>query len=161
MTERLDKFLANAGFGTWYITLAEKQKPKMFANPMMQEALGIEGKNLTEEEIYEFWHSRIPEEELPSVEASVQEMLEGKVSENTYRWEHPEKGIIYVRCGGAAYKMEGKKQILGGYHGDVTKLVLEERNRQQELKKAKEAAERANVAKTSFCPECLMTSVPR
>ena len=117
---------------------------------MMQEALGIEGKNLTEEEIYEFWHSRIPEEELPSVEASVQEMLEGKVSENTYRWEHPEKGIIYVRCGGAAYKMEGKKQILGGYHGDVTKLVLEERNRQQELKKAKEAAERANVAKTSF-----------
>ena len=148
--EDANSIIANAGFGTWYITLAEKQKPKMFANPMMQEALGIEGKNLTEEEIYEFWHSRIPEEELPSVEASVQEMLEGKVSENTYRWEHPEKGIIYVRCGGAAYKMEGKKQILGGYHGDVTKLVLEERNRQQELKKAKEAAERANVAKTSF-----------
>ena len=148
--EDTNSIIANAGFGTWYITLAEKQKPKMFANPMMQEALGIEGKNLTEEEIYEFWHSRIPEEELPSVEASVQEMLEGKVSENTYRWEHPEKGIIYVRCGGAAYKMEGKKQILGGYHGDVTKLVLEERNRQQELKKAKEAAERANVAKTSF-----------
>ena len=148
--EDTNSIIANAGFGTWYITLAEKQKPKMFANPMMQEALGIEGKNLTEEEIYEFWHSRIPEEELPSVEASVQEMLEGKVSENTYRWEHPEKGIIYVRCGGAAYKMEGKKQILGGYHGDVTKLVLEERNRQQELKKAKKAAERANVAKTSF-----------
>ena len=148
--EDTNSIIANAGFGTWYITLAEKQKPKMFANPMMQEALGIEGKNLTEEEIYEFWHSRIPEEELPSVEASVQEMLEGKVSENTYRWEHPEKGIIYVRCGGAAYKMEGKKQILGGYHGDVTKLVLDERNRQQELKKAKEAAERANVAKTSF-----------
>lgn len=148
--EDTNSIIANAGFGTWYITLAEKQKPKMFANPMMQEALGIEGENLTEEEIYEFWHSRIPEEELPSVEASVQEMLEGKVSENTYRWEHPEKGIIYVRCGGAAYKMEGKKQILGGYHGDVTKLVLEERNRQQELKKAKEAAERANVAKTSF-----------
>ncbi len=148
--EDTNSIIANAGFGTWYITLAEKQKPKMFANPMMQEALGIEGKNLTEEEIYEFWHSRIPEEELPSVEASVQEMLEGKVSENTYRWEHPEKGIIYVRCGGAAYKMEGKKQILGGYHGDVTKLVLDERNRRQELKKAKEAAERANVAKTSF-----------
>lgn len=148
--EDTNSIIANAGFGTWYITLAEKQKPKMFANPMMQEALGIEGKNLTEEEIYEFWHSRIPEEELPSVEASVQEMLEGKVSENTYRWEHPEKGIIYVRCGGSAYKMEGKKQILGGYHGDVTKLVLDERNRQQELKKAKEAAERANVAKTSF-----------
>ena len=148
--EDANSIIANAGFGTWYITLAEKQKPKMFANPMMQEALGIEGKNLTEEEIYEFWHSRIPEEELPSVEASVQEMLEGKVSENTYRWEHPEKGIIYVRCGGASYKMEGKKQILGGFHGDVTKLVLEERNRQQELKKAKEAAERANVAKTSF-----------
>ena len=148
--EDTNSIIANAGFGTWYITLAEKQKPKMFANPMMQEALGIEGKNLTEEEIYEFWHSRIPEEELPSVEASVQEMLEGKVSENTYRWEHTEKGIIYVRCGGAAYKMEGKKQILGGYHGDVTKLVLEERNRQQELKKAKEAAERANEAKTSF-----------
>ena len=43
--EDTNSIIANAGFGTWYITLAEKQKPKMFANPMMQEALGIEGKN--------------------------------------------------------------------------------------------------------------------
>ncbi len=76
----------------------------MYANPKMKEALGDRGTKSTEEEVYEFWHSRIPEKQLPSVEDSVQEMLDGNVSENTYQWEHPEKGMIYVRCGGAAYE---------------------------------------------------------
>ncbi len=122
----------------------------MSANPKMKEVLGVEGMNLSEENIYEFWYSRIPKEALDSVHASVQEMKEGIVSENTYRWEHPEKGMIYVRCGGTAYKIEEKMQVLGGYHSDVTEFVVESQRQQQELKDAKEKAERANAAKTSF-----------
>ena len=148
--EDTNAIVANAGFGTWYITLEEGKKPRMNANPKMKEVLGIEGQNLSEEETYEFWYSRIPEDAIPSVRASVQEMIEGKVSENTYQWEHPENGMIYVRCGGTGYKNDKKVQVLGGYHSDVTEIVLEDQNRQKELKAAKEEAERANAAKTSF-----------
>ena len=148
--EDTNNIVANAGFGTWYITLEDGKAPKMNANPKMKEVLGVEGQNLTEEEIYDFWYSRIPEEAVVSVQASVQEMKEGKVSENTYQWNHPEKGMIYVRCGGTAYKVEEKVQVLGGYHSDVTEIVLADQKHQQELKAAKEEAERANAAKSNF-----------
>ena len=52
------------------------------------------------------------------------------------------------------YRCQGldvyKRQVLGGYHSDVTAIVTEDERRQRELREAKEAAERANVAKTSF-----------
>ena len=148
--EDTNSIVANAGFGTWYITLEEGKKPRMNANPKMKEVLGIEGQNLSEEDTYEFWYSRIPEDDIPSVQNSVEEMINGKVSENTYQWFHPKKGLIYVRCGGAAYKLDKKIQVLGGYHSDVTDIVMADQRRQNELKEAKEAAERANAAKTSF-----------
>ena len=148
--EDTNNIMANAGFGTWYITLEEGKAPRMNANPKMKEVLGIEGEELSEEEIYEYWYSRIPAEALDSVNASVQEMKEGKLSENTYQWKHQRNGMIYVRCGGRAYSLEEKKQVLGGYHSDVTDIVLEEQKQQRELKAAKEEAERANAAKTGF-----------
>lgn len=148
--EDTNNIVANAGFGTWYITLEDGKTPRMNANPKMKEVLGVEGMNLTEEEIYDYWYSRIPEESIASVQVSVQEMMKGEVSENTYQWNHPEKGLIYVRCGGTSYKMKEKVQVLGGYHGDVTEIVLADQKHRQELKAAKEEAERANAAKTNF-----------
>lgn len=145
-----NNILETAGFGIWYIRLMEGKKPRMYANPKMKEVLGIEGQFLSEEEVYDFWYSRIPEKAVQSVQDSVQEMLDGNVSENTYQWEHPDKGMIYVRCGGACYEKGEKEQVLGGYHSDVTAIVTEDERRQRELREAKEAAERANVAKTSF-----------
>ena len=145
-----NRIIASAGFGTWYITTEAKKAPRMKANEKMKDVLGVEGQNLSEEEIYQHWYSRIYEEDLASVHRSVNEMIEGKLSENTYRWNHPKKGLIYVRCGGILYTQEKGKEILCGYHSEVTDIVVEDHKRQQELKKAKEAAERANAAKTNF-----------
>lgn len=103
----------------------------------MLELLGIAGEHLTEEETYQAWFSRVLEEAIPSVEKSVSEMLSGQLSENTYRWNHPEKGVIYVRCGGAAQIREPKRQVLRGYHGDVTELVRKEEARNRELEQSR------------------------
>lgn len=124
-----NNILETAGFGIWYIRLMEGKKPRMYANPKMKEVLGIEGQFLSEEEVYDFWYSRIPEKAVQSVQDSVQEMLDGNVSENTYQWEHPDKGMIYVRCGGACYEKGEKEQVLGGYHSDVTAIVTEDERR--------------------------------
>lgn len=140
---------ANAGYSVWTIVLEDGKKSRMSGNSKMMEIMGLADKKLTEEEIYDFWYGRIYEEDIPSVLNSVQEMLDGKISENTYRWRHPEKGMRYVRCGGRAHT-DGNAQVLGGYHSDVTEIVLEDQRRQSELKAAKEAAEKANAAKTNF-----------
>ena len=142
--------VADAGFGIWHITLEEGQPPRMQANAKMQELLGVSGQDLTEEQTYDAWYSRVLEEDLPSVHRSVSEMLEGRLSENTYRWNHPERGIIYVRCGGVANIREKTRQMLRGYHADVTDIVREDQEHKEALAQALTAAEHANHAKTAF-----------
>ena len=145
-----DEIIANAGFGIWHICLEQGRAPRMWGNAKFMQIMGLEGSDMSGEELYEYWHARIPEEDIPSVNRSVAEMLDGRASENTYRWEHPQRGEIYVRCGGYASENTPQKQVLGGYHGDVTELMLSDRLLKQELTAAKEAAEKANAAKSSF-----------
>ena len=84
-----DEIISDAGYGMWMIILDEGKEPRMRANTKMKQLLGVEGQDLTEEEIYRAWYSGVLPEDVASVQRSVQEMLEGKLSENIYRWEHP------------------------------------------------------------------------
>ena len=145
-----NEIIASAGFGVWHIILEDGKAPRMRGNAKMIELLGITGQDLTEEEIYEFWYSRIDKDAIPSVQKSVSEMLEGKLSENTYLWEHPELGMIYVRCGGTARALDEHTHHLSGYHSDVTEIVRAEQEKQKALSDALIAAEHANHAKTAF-----------
>ena len=145
-----DEIVGEAGFGLWHILLEEGKAPRMQGNAKMLELLGVQGSSLSEEEIYDSWYSHILPEDLPSVEKSLREMLHGHLSENTYRWEHPEKGLLYVRCGGIAKVREEHYQHLQGYHSDVTRIVKEDEAQKEALKNALAEAEHANRAKTAF-----------
>ncbi|MGN0346979.1 MAG: GGDEF domain-containing protein [Lachnospiraceae bacterium] len=133
-----DDIIASAGIGIWHIFLFDGEKPRMHVSPMMRQILGIENENMTEEESYDFWYSRIKKSSLPSVNASVQEMIEKAFSENTYIWIHPKKGEVYARCGGTSKKIEGKGVILRGYHSDVTDMVNAETKQKELLEQALE-----------------------
>lgn len=148
--EERDSIIVNAGYGVWHIIQEDGKLPRMKATPKMLEILGVTEHSLTEEEIYDFWYSRILESEMPSVEASIQEMVHNKFSENTYRWLHPMKGVRYVRCGGRAQFLSEHKQELSGYHSDVTEIVMYEEENKRMLAEAKVLAEQANDAKTAF-----------
>ena len=145
-----DDIIAEAGFGMWHIVLEEGKEAQMRGNQKMKELLGISGQDLSPEEFYNAWYSRILPEEIPSVEKSISEMIEGKSSENTYRWDHPEWGVLYVRCGGTAKILEDHRILLRGYHSNVTAIVKEEMMQKEALSNALAAAEYANRAKTAF-----------
>ncbi len=108
----------------------------MKASPKMCELLGIKPNSMSEEEIYEYWYGRIKESWLPTVEASVSEMIEKGISENTYEWVHPALGTIYVRCGGTSQYIEGKGYLLSGYHSDVTDNIKNEMKQKELLAEA-------------------------
>jgi len=148
IVEEYNNIISNAGLGVWYIKLQDGVKPKMRPNRKMEELLGIENKKLTEEEVYEAWHSRIVPEAIPSVEKSVNEMLSGQFSENTYLWNHPSKGNIYVRCGGTSRKGEDGSVILSGYHADVTHIVMQEalKRRTESLEQEQKKMAQMNVS---------------
>jgi len=136
--------ITNAGLGVWHIILQKDEKPRMQVNDKMAELLDITAENLTEEEIYSSWYDRITPEALPSVTNSVNEMIDGRFSENTYKWNHPSKGEIYVRCGGTCVTLPGGKMVLSGYHAEVTDIVLKEQKQKQDLQEAKALAEARN-----------------
>lgn len=145
-----DSIVAEAGFGIWHIVLEEGRRPKMRGNAKMVELLGATGQHVSEEDLYDAWHSRIVDEDVSSVEQSVAQMLEGQFSEIIYRWEHPQLGVIYVRSGGYGSVLEKDHQVLRGYHSDVTDIVQEDQRQKEVLVQALASAERASRAKTAF-----------
>ena len=149
LTETMS-IVASAGLGLWHIVLEKGKAPRINGNDKFMEIMGPNGAGRSEAELYEFWFNRIHKEDLPSVRKSVKEMLAGSFSENTYRWEDPEKGTIYFRCGGTANSAEKKVRILSGYHQDVTAIVREDARQKETLAHALLAAEQANRAKTIF-----------
>ena len=133
--------ISNAGFGIWHIILKDNVRPRMQVNDKMAELLRIDASSLSEEEIYSEWYSKVAPEAVASVNASVQEMIEGEFSENTYAWYHPQKGLIYVRCGGTGKTLEDGTIVLSGYHSEVTDILLKDQRQKQELRKAKKLAD--------------------
>lgn len=138
------EIISNAGYGIWHIILKDGEKPRMQVNEKMAELLGIDSQLMTEEEIYNSWYDYVLPEAIPSVQNSVQEMIDGKFSENTYKWKHAEKGVIYVRCGGTAMKFPDGTTVIRGYHTDVTEIVHKEQEQKEILQEAKCLAETRN-----------------
>lgn len=124
--EDMRNIMASSQMGTWHITLLDDCAPRMSVDRKMRELLGIQpDARLSEEQIYNSWYSRIDPDALDSVQQSVQQMIDGQRSENTYKWIHPIFGERYVRCGGTAAFVPGG-HILSGYHYDVTDQVKKE-----------------------------------
>ena len=145
-----DGIMADAGFGMWHMTLEEGKASRLRANAKMKELLGIAGKDLSEEEIYDAWYSHVPESERPGVMKRIEEMLSGKLSECINLWIHPDGHEMYTRFGGTVVADENGRQSLRGYYSDVTESVREDRNQRDALANALVAAEHANKAKTTF-----------
>lgn len=137
-----DNVLTCAGIGIWHISLFDNEKPRMKASLKMCELLGIEPGSMSAEEIYDFWYAGIKKSSLPTVQASVSEMIEKGISENTYVWMHPTLGEIYVRCGGTAQYVEGRGYVLRGYHSDVTDIINSDMKQKQLLADALEEAQK-------------------
>ena len=118
--------------GTWSIYLIDGENPRMEADDLMRELLGIAGKKLTQKETYDAWFSNITPEALQSVLHSVKKMKKEGRAENTYLWNHPVLGERYVRCGGTAKPVKGGF-VLRGYHYDVDEVVREQKKKDKAL----------------------------
>lgn len=148
--EDINRIVSSAGLGVWHIIMKAGEAPRMRIDDKMKEILGISGQEMTEAENFDFWYSRVIEDELPAIKDCMQEVVSGNYTEVTCLWNHPEKGRIYVRCGANLEALKTGLKVLGGYCADVTKIVIAEKKQKAELAVAKDNAESANRAKTAF-----------
>lgn len=97
------------------------RKPRMEASAKMLELLGLERDcELSEEEVYEHWFSRICSEAIDLVKYTMEKVTAGVQREAVYQWDNPKLGLRYVRCGGVCEILDDGTRIIEGYHSDIT-----------------------------------------
>ncbi len=122
--QSLEDILEGARTGIWTIELEEGREPRMYADRTMRILLGVSDE-IGPEECYRHWFANIEPDYVNMVQESVQEILEAGRSEVTYPWNHPERGKIYVRCGGVPDRQFKKTGVcLSGYHQQKANFFL-------------------------------------
>ena len=124
--DKIRAILNAAGVGVYRIILSPECKSRMEVSSKMLELLGLERDcELSEEEVYEYWFSRICSDAIDLVNCTVEQITAGVQREVIYQWNNPKLGLRYVRCGGVCEILDDGTRVIEGYHSDIT----EEMNR--------------------------------
>lgn len=119
--------------GTWLIRLnPEGGRNEMYADSTMLHILDAPA-DLSPQECYEHWYSRIGQEYYDYVNQSVENMVRtGRIVQLQYTWHHPAMGEVRVRCTGVRRENGNDGMIcIVGYHRlvdnmDETSFLQEE-----------------------------------
>ena len=143
----IKEILSDSKISLWEIETEDGKEPKMYGNSAFYEIMGM-NPALSPEENYRFWFERIGESEKPRVLACVDEMMKFRHSEVEYSWNHPEKGLIYIRSGGkrdASYSNPNGVRLWGSHH-DISEIVGARKEIESKLERSENEVVRLNMA---------------
>lgn len=142
--------LKGSGIGMWMIVIEEGVKPKMYTDSMMRELLGVDDEILPED-CYAWWYDHVDKNFVSQVDSNMEEILAKGRSEVSYPYNHPDKGTMYIRCGGCkSYDSVHNRIRIKGYHQDVTEIMTIKQKQDKKLMDALVAARRADRSKSEF-----------
>lgn len=134
--DKIRAVLDAAAVGVYRIVLTSGCKPRMETSAKMLELLGLERNcNLSEEEVYEYWFSRVCSDSIDLVKSTMKQINAGVQREAVYKWDNPKLGLRYVRCGGVCEILDDGTCIIEGYHSDITE-EMDQRLRDEIVLKA-------------------------
>mgnify|MGYP004647174769 FL=1 len=142
--------LKGSGIGMWMIVIEEGVKPKMYTDSMMRELLGVDDKILPED-CYAWWYDHVDKNFVSQIDSNMEEILVKGRSEVSYPYNHPDKGTMYIRCGGCkSYDSVHNRIRIKGYHQDVTEIMTIKQKQDKELMDALVETKRADRSKSEF-----------
>lgn len=142
--------LKGSGIGMWMIVIEEGVKPKMYTDSMMRELLGVDDEILPED-CYAWWYDHVDKNFVSQIDSNMEEILVKGRSEVSYPYNHPDKGTMYIRCGGCkSYDSVHNRIRIKGYHQDVTEIMTIKQKQDKELMDALVVAKRADRSKSEF-----------
>lgn len=125
--QSIRNILREAQTGLWSIEMEEGKRPRLYADAIMLDLLGIRDASITPEDCYEWWYARIDQEYRPTVQRAVEKAAAGQRAEVKYPWKHPEQGRMYIRCGGIRDGEFACGIRLNGCHQNITDTIGLER----------------------------------
>lgn len=118
----IQDILTEAQTGLWIIELEEGKPPRLLADNSMLYLLGLDSE-VSPEECYHVWYSRIESSYCTKVNAAVERVIGQNRAEVQYLWNHPSWGKIHVRCGGIKDQHYTKGIRIKGYHQNITHMI--------------------------------------
>ena len=145
-----EETLKGSGIGMWMIVIEEGVKPKMYTDSMMRELLGVDDEILPED-CYAWWYDHVDKNFVSQIDSNMEEILAKGRSEVSYPYNNPDKGTMYIRCGGCkSYDSVHDRIRIKGYHQDVTEIMTIKQKQDKELMDALVVAKRADRSKSEF-----------
>ena len=109
----------NSGF--WKVEFEEGKKTKLYTDEITNELFGIT-EDMSPEKCMEYVEKHIYPQEKECFRDYIEE-LKSHESEAVYRYMHPVKGVIYIRCTGRRVPSPDNLIWLVGYHQEAEDIV--------------------------------------
>lgn len=135
--------------GFWNLFLGEGD-PILIGDAKMYELIGC-APETDPDTACKIYLERMTAESKEAIKKYIDELSSGKQTEIIYGYNHPDRGLIYIRCGGLRdNSYNGPGIMLRGYHQDVTESqkAIEEAN--AKVKKALASAEYSAAQSKEF-----------
>lgn len=121
------ELLKNVKTGLWKLELERNKPVRFYADELMDSLLGVDH-DTSPEERFVFHRRRIHHEDNQLFEQYTENLLKHRHAEVVYRYIHPFKGEMYVRCSGCYSEPRGNTEIIVGYHEDISDSVRLEKS---------------------------------
>ena len=123
LENRNEEILNKMELGLWIVRVdQERGRYELFADSIMLRILGIQ-ENVTPEECYSHWHSRINDGYNQYVNKALEKMVSTRqIVQLEYTWIHPEHGEVMVRSIGVRMEDRDGEICLQGYHRIISDI---------------------------------------
>jgi len=121
--------LSISGTGMWKLEVEEGSPARFYGDEIMNDLIGV-SVDTSPEERYKIFMSRINPEDM-GVFMSYYENIKKEKSEIIYRYDHPQYGTIYVRCGGKQDTTVTDKRCYRGFHQNINATVRVEQEKRR------------------------------
>lgn len=124
------QILRMAQIGLWRVEIEQGKKPCFYADEVMDNLLGVEG-NMTPQERFNFHRARVHADDMPMFLRYSDSLTQNR-TEIVYRYLHPTRGEMFIRCAGARDPAVKDRVSLIGTHQDISETIRLEQGRQSE-----------------------------
>ncbi|MEE1230175.1 MAG: PAS domain-containing protein [Phascolarctobacterium sp.] len=119
-----ENILRDLELGLWIIRMSpDNSMNELFLDKNCSEILAV-SKAFSPQECYEHWHSRVCPECGDYVQQMFKKMItSGKNVQLEYNWQHPNVGVVRVRCVGVRAADSNGMITLKGYHRIISNII--------------------------------------
>lgn len=130
--------LSGSRTGIWKLIAHKDGKTDMIFDDVMSDMMGFD-RNAPSQDNISRLTEHIADEDRERFNKYIDNLINIGSDEIIYKWNHPTKGMRYIRCGGWKNSEENGAAVIRGYHQDITDIMKQYERNELAVKMMKDA----------------------